>query len=76
LEPIIIYSVCSAYNFLNVHVSVDHVMPVSSLWHKDVTLRWCCSLDACFVIAFLPRIIYIVVESYIMMLKFVLEGAV
>lgn len=33
------YSVRSAYNYLNVQALVDLVVPVSSLWHKDVPLK-------------------------------------
>lgn len=32
LEPSNIYSVCSAYNFLNVQAPLDHMVAVSSLW--------------------------------------------
>ena len=41
-----VYTVRSAYNFLNANVHVDLVVHVSSLWHKDVPLKvvlfsWC-----------------------------------
>lgn len=39
LEPSNIYSVCSAYNFLNVQAPLDHMVAVSSLWPKDVPLK-------------------------------------
>jgi len=34
-----IYTVCSAYNYLNAQVPIDHVVHVSSLWHKDLPLK-------------------------------------
>jgi hypothetical protein len=34
-----VYTVRSAYNCINVNVSVDSMVPVSSLWHKDVPLK-------------------------------------
>jgi len=39
LEQSSIYSVCSAYNFLNVQAPFDHAVSVSSLWQKDVPLK-------------------------------------
>ena len=39
LETSSVYTVRSAYNFLNDNSSVDLVVPVSSLWHKDVPLK-------------------------------------
>jgi len=36
LEPSSIYIVRSSYNYLNVQALIDLVVPVSSLWHKDV----------------------------------------
>jgi len=39
LEPSVVYTVRSAYNFLNANVPVDSVVSVSSLWHRDVPLK-------------------------------------
>lgn len=39
LEPTNIYTLRSAYNFLNDQVSVNDAAPVPSLWHKDVPLK-------------------------------------
>ena len=39
LETSSVYTVRSAYNFLNANVPVDLQEPVSSLWHKDVPLK-------------------------------------
>lgn len=39
LETSSIYTVRSAYNFLNANVTVDLAVPVSSLWYKDVPLK-------------------------------------
>lgn len=33
------YTVRSTYNYLNANVHVDHVVPISSLWHRDVPLK-------------------------------------
>ena len=39
LETPSVYTVRSAYNFLSATTHVDHVVPVSSLWHKNVPLK-------------------------------------
>jgi len=39
LETSSVYTVQSAYNFLNAHVTTDLAVPVSSLWLKDVSLK-------------------------------------
>lgn len=39
LETSSLYSVCSAYKFLNANLHVDLAVSASSLWHKDVPLK-------------------------------------
>ena len=39
LETSSVYTVRSAYKFLNANVAVDQAVPVSSLWHKNVPLK-------------------------------------
>ena len=39
METSSVYTVRSAYNFFNANVPVGFVVPVSSLWHKDVPLK-------------------------------------
>lgn len=39
LDTSAIYTVRSAYNYLNIESPIDTVVPVHSLWHKDVSLK-------------------------------------
>ena len=39
METSSVYTVRNAYNFLNVQSPIDHVVHVSSFWHKDIPLK-------------------------------------
>jgi len=60
LETSFVYTVRSAYNCINAIAPVDLMVPVSSLWHKDVPLKVGLLLDDCSVTGSLLRTTFIV----------------
>jgi len=73
LDTSSVYTVRSAYNFLNVNVPVDIVVHVPSLWHKDIPLKVVLFAWRLFQDSFLQRTTYTVVKLLTSKLNLVLE---